>query len=128
MLLRFACFVGTFRGRVLVRVRAGPCDLVLNVGYDMPTAATVLGRFRVELAQRHRLIPTGGYALLWVVDFPMFEWSVEERRWQAMHHPFTAPRDEDVHLLDGRPGEALAKAYDLGLNGQEVGGGSIRIH
>ncbi|OLB51416.1 MAG: aspartate--tRNA ligase [Candidatus Rokuibacteriota bacterium] len=123
-----ARFLEPIRGALLERLRAAPGDLVLIVGDAMPTAATVLGRFRVELAQRHRLIPTGGYALLWVVDFPMFEWSVEERRWQAMHHPFTAPRDEDVHLLDGRPGEALAKAYDLVLNGQEVGGGSIRIH
>jgi aspartyl-tRNA synthetase len=63
-----------------------------------------------------------------VVDFPAFEWSEEDRRWQAMHHPFTAPRDEDLSLLETNPGGVLAKAYDLVLDGQEIGGGSIRIH
>ncbi len=123
-----ARFLEPVRGELLGRLGAAAGDLLLLVGDAMPTAATVLGRLRVELAQRHGLVPQGGYALLWVVDFPMFEWSPEERRWQAMHHPFTAPRDEDLPLLDGRPGEAVAKAYDLVLNGQEVGGGSIRIH
>jgi aspartyl-tRNA synthetase len=94
----------------------------------MPTAAAVLGRLRVDLAQRHGLVPADAHAVAWVVDFPLVEWSPEERRWQAMHHPFTAPRDEDVPLLDSDPGRALAKAYDLVLDGQEVGGGSIRIH
>jgi aspartyl-tRNA synthetase len=103
-------------------------DLLLLVG-DAPTmAATVLGRFRVELAQRYGLIPAGRDAMLWVVDFPAFEWSEEDRRWQAMHHPFTAPRDEDVPLLETKPGAVLAQAYDLVLNGQEIAGGSIRIH
>jgi aspartyl-tRNA synthetase len=63
-----------------------------------------------------------------VVDFPLLEYNDEEKRWQAMHHPFTAPRDEDIGLLSNDPGRARAKAYDLVLNGQEIGGGSIRIH
>ena len=103
-------------------------DLLLLVGDTRTTAATVLGRFRLELAQRHGLIPSDRVAILWVVDFPSFEWSEEERRWQAMHHPFTAPRDEDVPLLESQPAAVLAKAYDLVLNGQEAAGGSIRIH
>jgi len=123
-----AKFLEPVRAALLDAVGAGPGDLVLLVGDAMPTAALVLGRLRGDLAQRHGLVPAAGYALLWVVDFPMFEWSAEERRWQAMHHPFTAPRDEDLSLLEGRPAEALAKAYDLVLNGQEIGGGSIRIH
>ena len=123
-----ARFLEPVRAPLLEALGAGPGDLLLLVGDAMPTAATVLGRLRVELAHRHGLIPADRYALLWVLDFPMFEWSAEERRWQAMHHPFTAPRDEDLPLLDGRPGEALAQAYDLVLNGQEIGGGSIRIH
>jgi len=123
-----AKFLEPVREALLGALGAGPGDLLLLVGDAMPTAALVLGRLRGDLAQRHGLVPAGGYALLWVVDFPMFEWSAEERRWQAMHHPFTAPRDEDLPLLEGRPAEALAKAYDLVLNGQEIGGGSIRIH
>ena len=68
------------------------------------------------------------HAVLWVVDFPLFEWNPEERRWQSMHHPFTAPRDQDLPHLGGDPARVLAKAYDLVLDGQEIGGGSIRIH
>jgi aspartyl-tRNA synthetase len=103
-------------------------DLLLLVGDAPTTAATILGRFRVELAQRHGLIPADRDAMLWVVDFPAFEWSEEDRRWQAMHHPFTAPRDEDIPLMDTQPGAVLAQAYDLVLNGQEIAGGSVRIH
>jgi len=123
-----AKFLEPARVALLHAVGAETGDLVLLVGDAMPTAALVLGRLRTELAQRRGLVPASGLELLWVVDFPMFEWSPEERRWQAMHHPFTAPRDEDLAILDARPGEALAKAYDLVLNGQEIGGGSIRIH
>jgi aspartyl-tRNA synthetase len=101
---------------------------VLLIGDARPLAVTVLGRFRTELAQRYRLIPADQYAVLWIVDFPLFEWSEDERRWQAMHHPFTAPRDEDLPRLESDPGGVLAKAYDLVLNGQEIGGGSIRIY
>ena len=65
---------------------------------------------------------------LWVVDFPMFEWDDGEDRWQALHHPFTAPKAEHIDRLDSAPGEALSRAYDMVINGTEVGGGSIRIH
>lgn len=121
-------FLDPLRPALLGRLEALPGDLVLLVGDAMPAAASVLGRLRVDLAHRHGLVPPEAWAVLWVVDFPAFEWSEEERRWQAMHHPFTAPRDEDVARLETEPGAVLAKAYDLVLNGQEIGGGSIRIH
>lgn len=113
---------------LLEMLSAEPGDLLLLVGDARTIASTVLGRFRVELAQRQGLISPDRDAILWVVDFPSFEWSEEERRWQAMHHPFTAPRDEDLPLLETQPGAVLAQAYDLVLNGQEIAGGSIRIH
>ena len=123
-----ARFLEPLRPALFERVGASAGDLVLLVGDTRTTAATILGRFRVELAQRHGLIPTDRYAVLWVLDFPMFEWSEEERRWQAMHHPFTAPRDDDMARLATDPGTVRAKAYDIVLNGWEIGGGSIRIH
>jgi aspartyl-tRNA synthetase len=123
-----AKFLEPLRPALVQRLSAAAGDLLLLVGDAMPAAATVLGRLRVELAQRYGLVPGDRYAILWVVDFPSFEWVEDERRWQAMHHPFTAPRDEDLPLLETDPGAVLAKAYDLVLNGQEVGGGSIRIH
>ena len=116
------------RAGLLDRCGAGVGDLVLLVADAMPLAATVLGRLRVELAQRLGLIPPDVFRPLWVVDFPLFEWSDEEKRWQSMHHPFTAPRDDDALEGLADPGRARAKAYDLVLNGQEIGGGSIRIH
>jgi aspartyl-tRNA synthetase len=116
------------RAVLLDRCRAGPGDLILLVADAMPLAATVLGRLRVSLAERLGLVPAGAYRLLWVVDFPLFEWSEEEKRWDAMHHPFTAPHDEDAAGGLTDPARARAKAYDLVLNGQEIGGGSIRIH
>jgi aspartyl-tRNA synthetase len=116
------------RPALLERCGAGPGSLILLVADTMPLAATVLGRLRVALAQRLGLVPAETFRLLWVVDFPLFEWSEEEKRWDAMHHPFTAPRDEDVATGLADPARARAKAYDLVLNGQEIGGGSIRIH
>jgi aspartyl-tRNA synthetase len=116
------------REPLLARSGAGPGDLVLLVADQMPLAATVLGRLRVELAHRLGLVPPGVYELAWVVDFPLVEWNAEERRWDAMHHPFTAPRDADAESGLRDPGAARAKAYDLVINGHEIGGGSIRIH
>jgi aspartyl-tRNA synthetase len=116
------------RDVLVARTRAKPGDLILLVADRMPLAATVLGRLRVELAHRLGLITGPAYELLWVVDFPLVEWNGEERRWDAMHHPFTAPRDADAEGGLADPGAARAKAYDLVINGQEIGGGSIRIH
>jgi len=123
-----ARFLEPVREVLLRRLGAGSGDLLLLVGDAMPLAAAVLGRLRVELAQRHGLVPADQTALTWVVDFPLFEYNADGKRWDSMHHPFTAPRDEDVALMESDPGRALAKAYDLVLNGQEIGGGSIRIH
>ena len=123
-----ARFLEPIRPALLDRTAAAPGDLLLLVGDARDTASTVLGRFRVDLAQKHGLVPADRHAVLWVLDFPLFEWNPDERRWQSMHHPFTAPRDADLSLLDGDPARVLAKAYDLVLDGQEIGGGSIRIH
>ncbi|HEX3016898.1 MAG TPA: aspartate--tRNA ligase [Caproicibacter sp.] len=87
-----------------------------------------LGALRCELARRFGLIDPKKIALLWVTDFPMFEFSKEENRWMAMHHPFTMPREEDIGKLESDPGNVLAIAYDMVLNGNEIGGGSIRIN
>ncbi len=87
-----------------------------------------LGGLRLHLAEKYNLFDKDKYDVLWVVDFPMFEYSEEEQRYVAMHHPFTAPKDEDLHLLDVDPTKMRAKAYDLVINGQEAGGGSIRIY
>ncbi|MFP4398341.1 MAG: aspartate--tRNA ligase, partial [Desulfonatronovibrio sp.] len=93
---------------------------------DMVNSA--LGNLRVKLGERFDLIPKDVFAPLWVTDFPLLEWDEEEKRWVARHHPFTSPRDGHFELLKSSPGQALARAYDLVLNGHEVGGGSIRIH
>ncbi|MBI3031281.1 MAG: aspartate--tRNA ligase [Candidatus Rokubacteria bacterium] len=123
-----ARFLEPLKLGLLGRLAAGPGDLLLLVGDQMPLAAMVLGRLRQDIAQRLTLVPPQEFRVCWVLDFPLVEWSEEERRWDAVHHPFTAPRDEDLPLLDTDPGSARAKAYDLVINGQEAAGGSIRIH
>ena len=115
-------------GRVLEAVGAGADDLTLIAAGAPDKASRLLGQLRLRLARREGLIDERRRALTWVVDFPMFEWSEIEGRHMAMHHPFTAPRDEDRDRLDTDLGAVLAKAYDLVLNGNEIGGGSIRIH
>ncbi len=87
-----------------------------------------LGALRCEIAKRFDLVPEGMFNLLWVTDFPLLEYDEEENRYVAMHHPFTSPKDEDIALLDTDPGKVRAKAYDIVLNGYELGGGSIRIY
>ncbi len=115
-------------GRLLEVVGAGADDLVLVAAGKPDEASRLLGQLRLRLARREGLIDEHRRALTWVVDFPMFEWSETEGRHMAMHHPFTAPREEDRDRLDTDLGAVRAKAYDLVLNGSEIGGGSIRIH
>ncbi len=103
-------------------------DLLLIVAADYKTAVTSLGQLRLELGRQLDLIPEESYDLLWVEDFPLFTYNEEEERFEAEHHPFTAPLPEDIDLLEENPAEARAAAYDLVLNGEEIGGGSIRIN
>jgi len=107
--------------------RAG--DAVLMIGGKWDVVCTSLGAVRLDIARRENLIDENGHRLLWVVDFPMFEYHDDDQRWYAMHHPFTSPIDEDIERLAGGDlGSVRAKAYDLVFNGNELGGGSIRIH
>ena len=108
---------------------AQPGDVLFLVAdADRRTVCTALGALRCELARRFGLIDPKKISLLWVTDFPLFEYSKEENRWVSMHHPFTMPRREDIDKLESDPGGVLSYAYDMVLNGNEVGGGSIRIH
>ena len=111
------------------KMEAKPGDLILIIsGPDAMKARKQLCELRLEMGQRLGLRDKNKFALLWVVDFPMFEWSEEEGRLMAMHHPFTAPKPCDIPKLDTDPASVLADAYDMVCNGVEVGGGSIRIH
>lgn len=105
-----------------------PGQTFLMVAGKNKTVHESLSALRLHLARQHDLIPHGKYNFLWVLDFPLLEWEEEENRWAATHHPFTSPRDEDLDLLGTDPGKVKAKAYDVVLNGLEIGGGSIRIH
>ncbi|WP_054694556.1 aspartate--tRNA ligase [Syntrophomonas palmitatica] len=114
--------------RVLQAVEAQPGDLILFGADRADIVARVLGNLRLELARKLNLIDETRLDFTWVVDFPLLEWDDEEKRWSAVHHMFTSPRPADVPLLDENPGASKARAYDLVLNGTEIGGGSIRIH
>ncbi len=103
-------------------------DLLLVVGAEDKVVFAALGALRVYLADQRDLIPDGRHDFLWVTDFPLLEWHEGDRRFYAMHHPFTSPRAEDVALLDGDPQRARARSYDVVMDGVELGGGSIRIH
>lgn len=103
-------------------------DLLLVVGDKSSVVAQALGELRLEMARRRNLIDPNKLCFLWVVDFPMFEYVEEDKRYKAMHHPFTAPREEDIEFLLTAPEKVKANAYDIVLNGVEVGGGSLRIY
>jgi aspartyl-tRNA synthetase len=105
------------------RLEASEGDLLLIVADEMTTAGQALGALRLELGRRFDLIPAGRHDILWVVEFPMFAWHPDEQRWDAEHHPFTAPSGD---LND--PAKLLSRSYDLVLDGNEIGGGSIRTH
>jgi len=112
----------------LAEVRAAPGSTVL-FGADEPAlGARVLGALRLQLGRELGLIDERAWKFLWITDFPMFEWSEEEGRWNAQHHPFTRPTPESEARVESDPGQATAIAYDLIANGHEIGGGSLRIH
>ena len=112
---------------ILATAQAEAGDLVMFIADKPAVVAQALGALRIEMAKRRNLIDNDALAFAWVVDFPMFEYDEEEKRYVAMHHPFTSPRDEDLELLATDPGKVYAKAYDMVLNGTEIGGGSVRI-
>jgi aspartyl-tRNA synthetase len=107
---------------------AAETDLVLISCGKAKSVFDFLGALRGQIAREEKLVPEGRYDFLWVTDFPLLEWHEEDARWYATHHPFTSPREEDLPFLESDPGRVKARAYDVVLNGMELGGGSIRIH
>jgi aspartyl-tRNA synthetase len=103
-------------------------DLMLLLAGDTEKTRKAMSELRLEMGSRLGLRDRNTYKVLWVLDFPLLEWSEESNRWHAMHHPFTSPKPEDIGLLENNPGSVRANAYDMVINGVEVGGGSIRIH
>ena len=114
--------------RALELAGAGPSDLLLLAAGAHGPTARMLGQLRLNIAKRENRLDPNRVEFLWVVDFPMFDWLEDEKRWEFMHHPFTAPLESDADRLESDPGSVRARAYDLVLNGSEIGGGSIRIH
>ena len=113
---------------MLTKMDAAKGDMILAVADKKETVNDVLARLRVALAEKYGLIDKNKFNFLWVVEFPWFKYNNEEKRWEAEHHPFTAPYDEDIKLIETHPEKVRAKAYDLVLNGTEISSGSIRIH
>lgn len=113
---------------LLEKVQAEPGDLICFVADKNSVVFDALGQLRLEVARKLDILDPEDYRFLWVTEFPLFEYDEEEGRFAAKHHPFTCPMDEDIALLDTEPGKVRAKAYDIVLNGVELGGGSIRIH
>ncbi|MBI4227885.1 MAG: aspartate--tRNA ligase, partial [Candidatus Omnitrophica bacterium] len=114
--------------RVVEQMAAKPGDLIVLVADAPKTAREVLDRLRRHVAEALKLIPADQWRFVWVVEFPLFAYNTETQRWESEHHPFTAPRDEDVPQLAERPGAVRSRSYDLVVNGTELGSGSIRIH
>lgn len=125
----FAKFMTDEEMDALIAAMEGkPGDLLLFAADKKKLVYDVLGALRLELAKQMNLLDKNEYRFVWVTEFPLLEWDEEENRFTAMHHPFTMLMDEDVELLDTDPGKVRAKAYDIVLNGNEIGGGSVRIH
>ena len=125
----FAKFMTEQEMDALVQAMDGkPGDLLLFAADKKKLVYDVLGALRLEMARQMELLDKNEYRFVWVTEFPLLEWSEEENRYTAMHHPFTMPMEEDIPLLDTDPGKVRAKAYDIVLNGNEIGGGSVRIH
>jgi len=113
---------------IMERTGAQAGDLILVVADTASVASNALGELRSLLGERLHLAPPDLLAFAWVTDFPLLEWNAESKRWDAMHHPFTMPKNDDIHLLDTNPGKVRAKSYDIVCNGIELGSGSIRCH
>jgi aspartyl-tRNA synthetase len=114
---------------LLEKLNAQPGDLIFILTGERLKTLSIMGQLRLEMARRLNLIkPDSEPQLLWVTDFPLFEWDEQTKRFYAMHHPFTSPRIEDIELMESDPSKVRARAYDLVLNGNEIAGGSIRIH
>jgi aspartyl-tRNA synthetase len=124
-----AKFIGDdVRGEIGAKASFKKGDLLLVIAGEAAMVNESLGQLRLHVAQKLGLIPEDRFDFLWVVDFPLFEYDKEEGRYYSMHHPFTSPKEEDLALLESDPGKVRARAYDMVLNGSEIGGGSIRIH
>jgi aspartyl-tRNA synthetase len=123
-----AKYVQPMRAKLCEVLGARPGDAIFFMPGKFGDVCKYLNYLRTRLATILDVIPKGRWDLLWVIDFPLLEWAEEEQRWVSTHHPFTAPLDEDIPLLDTDPGKVRDKAYDLVLNGTEMAGGSIRIH
>jgi aspartyl-tRNA synthetase len=115
-------------GTALALVNASSDDLLLMAAGKADATSKLLGQLRLHLARKENLLSAGAFSFLWVTDFPLLEYHEDDGRWYSMHHPFTSPLDADLAKLERDPGAVRAKAYDLVLNGSEIGGGSIRIH
>ncbi len=125
----FANFMTEDEMSRLVEARDGQAgDLLLFAADKNKVVWDVLGALRLELARQMNLLDSSEYRFVWITEFPLLEWSDEENRFKAMHHPFTMPMEEDLQYIDSDPGRVRAKAYDIVLNGTEIGGGSVRIH
>ncbi|MBI1368945.1 MAG: aspartate--tRNA ligase [Planctomycetes bacterium] len=123
-----AKFIAPIAGELIARTGAVEGDLLCFAADSFKVVHRVLGELRVKLAHDLGMIKPGDWKWLWVVDFPAVEWNEDHKRWDSLHHPFTAPLDEDLAKLETDPGSVKSKAYDIILNGSELGGGSIRIH
>ncbi|MDB4285324.1 aspartate--tRNA ligase [bacterium] len=121
-------FTDEERGKINERCAAAAGDIIFFLADREKVVCEGLGRLRLDLARRFDLIPEGKMDLVWITEFPLLEYNEEEKRLEAKHHPFTAPMEEDLHLLEGEPLKVRAQAYDIVLNGEEIGGGSLRIY
>ncbi len=116
------------KDKIAKRLNLKPGDIVFFQAGEPSMVNTTLGNLRLKLAERFSLVNPSEYKFVWITDFPMFEWNAEEKRWNCCHHPFTSPKEEYLDILEKEPEKVKARAYDLVLNGHEIGGGSIRIH
>ena len=116
------------QGKIINHLAMDKNEMLFIVGDKQKVVFSSLGALRIELAKRNQLINEQEWAPLWVVDFPLFEWNDDHERWDSLHHPFTSPNLEDIHLLNEDPSKVRSLGYDIVMNGYEVGGGSIRIY